>query len=210
MKLEQFRIARKEQCQKLFTSRVLFITGLIIMPALLFNPVPLFRIYQFLLFWFFAWLTGKKNNPLITLLVMLFIIAFNLLVPYGRVLYSIGVFKVTSGALINGIQRAVTLEGLIMLSRASIRQDLRLPGAFGELISESFRFFEQIIDRKGVITRKNIFTSIDQLMIELSDDNVSFVSGQVSPNKTTAKGFVLLAISIVLAWLPWTIIINNK
>jgi heptaprenyl diphosphate synthase len=168
--LERFRQARRDLYQRLFSSRALFITGLCIMPALLFNPNPLFRVLQFLFFWFLAWFTGKKNNPLITIAIILSIVFFNLLVPYGRVLFAAGVFKITAGALVMGIQRAVTLEGLIMLSRVSIRRDLRLPGGFGELIGESFRIFALIMDSRQRITRKNLIGDIDALMLELSGD----------------------------------------
>jgi hypothetical protein len=179
LKREQFRKARRACFEGFFSSRVLFITGLIIMPALLFNPNSLYRLDQFLLFWFLAWLCGKKNNPLITLLIIVFITAFNLLVPYGEVLYTLGKFRITSGALISGLTKAVTLEGLIMLSRVTIRQDLRLPGSLGRLIGDSFRIFEKITEKKGRIDRKNIAGSLDKLLFELSEEETG---GQDGPS----------------------------
>jgi heptaprenyl diphosphate synthase len=199
-KLDQFRAFRRAQYQKLFSSRALCIAGLIIMPALLFNPNTIFRVIQFLFFWFLAWLTGKKNNPLITILVMLGIVIFNLLVPYGQVLFSLGVFKVTIGALFAGIGRAVTLEALIMLSRVTIRQDLRLPGSFGELIGESFRIFALIMERKNIITRKNIAGGIDQLMIELSEAPTEAVT-ETKRHRSTAAGIVILVVVAILSWI---------
>jgi heptaprenyl diphosphate synthase len=173
-------------------------------PALVFNPSPYLRVFQFFFFWFLAWLSGKKNNPQITILVILTIILFNLLVPYGRVLFSVGVFRITSGALLAGIQRAVTLEGLIMLSRTVIRRDLRLPGAFGELIGESFRIFALIQERKNTITRKNFIESIDNLMIELSGmEEAAEVEGASLRQRSTLGGRLILAAAVILAWLPW-------
>ncbi|QQO09772.1 hypothetical protein [Breznakiella homolactica] len=204
-KLDAFRAARKERYQALFTSRALFIAGLIMMAGFLFNPSPVLRVFQFLLFWFFAWLAGKKNNPLITLLIILGIVIFNLLVPYGQVLFSIGFFKITAGALLAGIQKAVTLEGLIMLSRVSIRQDLRLPGSFGAIIGESFRIFEQITERKHIITRKNIIGGIDQLMIELSNETVPENNTEKKRQRTGAAGIIILVFAVILAWLPWVL-----
>ncbi|MDR1429675.1 MAG: hypothetical protein LBI85_05250 [Spirochaetaceae bacterium] len=206
---ERLRKARRGYYERLFSSRDLFIAGLIIMPALLFNPNPVYRLGQFLLFWFLAWLCGKKNNPLITLLIIIFIAAFNLLVPYGPVLYSIGNFKITLGALVEGIKRAVTLEGLIMLSRVTVRQDLRLPGSLGKLIGDSFRIFEEITGRKGIIDRKNIAGSLDKLLIELSDDEASGrlsharseADGKKRRNSTLA-GYCILVFAILLSWLP--------
>lgn len=189
------------------------------MPALLFNSVTLFRVVQFLFFWFLCWLAGKKNNPLITILIILGIVAFNLVPPYGRVLYSIGVFNITLDALMTGIHRAVTLEGLIMLSRVSIRPDLKIPGGFGALIGESFRFFAIIMDSKKRITRKNLMGDIDRLMIDLSreapasalpDSSVRTEfeaqppenQGAIPAVRTTTLGFIILAIVVILSWLP--------
>jgi heptaprenyl diphosphate synthase len=202
---EKFRIRRREIYENLFSARALCIAGLLIMPALLFNPNTLFRILQFFCFWFLAWLSGKKNNPLITILVMLFIVLFNLIVPYGQVLVSIGPFKITSGALMAGIHRAVTLEALIMISRLTIRRDLKIPGAFGELIGESFRIFALIMDRKQGITRKYLMGDIDRLMLELSEDGAEAPSpaGEAVLKRTGAPGFIILAVIVLLAWSPW-------
>ncbi|MDR0759010.1 MAG: hypothetical protein LBF74_02740 [Treponema sp.] len=210
-RLEHFRSRRRKVYEGLFSSRALCIAGLLTMPALLFNPNTFFRILQFFCFWFLSWLSGKKNNPLITLAIILGVVVFNLLVPYGQVLFSAGVFKITLGALMAGIHRAVTLEGLIMLSRITIRQDLRIPGGFGELIGESFRIFAVIMNSRRRITRKNLMKDIDDLMTELSGDEQAALgeeapernSAEPAPKKkTTAGGYIILAAVIILSWLP--------
>jgi heptaprenyl diphosphate synthase len=206
--LDQFRSRRRQVYEKLFSARVLFIAGFLIMPALLFNPNVLFRILQFLFFWFLAWLSGKKNNPLFTFLVILGIVIFNLIIPYGQVLFSTGIFKITSGALMTGIQRAVTLEGLIMLSRFTIRQDLKIPGFFGELIGESFRIFAVIMNQKQHITRKNLIGDIDRLMLNLSAADAS-PPAVVPASGTKPAGFVILAFVVILSWLPWAIFLTG-
>jgi heptaprenyl diphosphate synthase len=184
------------------------------MPALLFNPNPQLRLAQFLFFWLLSWLSGAKNNPLVTILIILCITVFNLFVPYGRVLYTIGIVEITSGALVMGIQRAVTLEGLIMLSRFSVRRDIHIPGRFGEMIGESFRIYALLLDRKGQITWKNIIADIDRLMIELSEgefgskaEAAQNESSNASAFRTGLAGIAILTAAVVLAWLPWTIII---
>ncbi|MDR0719527.1 MAG: hypothetical protein LBF78_07825 [Treponema sp.] len=203
----QFRLRRQAAYQKLFSARALCLAGFLIMPALLFNPLIIFRIAQFLFFWFLAWLSGKKNNPLVTLLIILGIVVFNLIVPYGRVLFSLGPFRITLGALSAGIQRAVTLEGLIMLSRVSIRQDLKIPGGLGELIGESFRMFTLITEKKQRITRKNFIGDIDNLMIELSGEGEEAAEAAPLPamdkKPRRIAGFIILAAAVLLAWLPW-------
>ncbi|GHU33970.1 membrane protein [Spirochaetia bacterium] len=184
-----------------FSSRDLCIAGLLAMPALLFNPDTMSRIYQFFLFTIYALLLHKKINAVMTIIVMLTIILFNLFIPFGTILFSIGSFRLSSGALRTGIGRAVTLEGLIMLSKASIRSDLRLPGTMGALIGESFRLFALITERKGRIRAKTIVSDIDSLMIDL---------GSINPGKTlptykirsTRTGTIILITAVLLAWLP--------
>ena len=200
---------RQEVYENLFGARALFIAGLVMMPALFFNPDLRFRIFQFLFFWLLAWLSGKKNNPVFTILVILGIVGVNLIIPYGRVLFSVGVFKITEGGLALGIHRAVTLEGLIMLSRFTIRRDLKIPGFFGELLGESFRIFAEITNRKQRITRKNFIADIDRLMLELSGDDAIPAAPQTNPGtkpRTKPAGFVILALVVVLAWLPWIVL----
>jgi len=210
------RSRRRKAYEELFSASALCITGLLVMPSLLFNPSPLFRIVQFLFFWFLCWLAGNKNNPVATILVILGIVGFNLIMPYGRVLYSVGTFNITLGALITGIHRAVTFEGLVMLSRLSIRPDLKIPGGFGALIGESFRFFALILNLKKRITRKNFMEDIDRLMTDLSRDGElqttanhftdtappPDVEGYPSKNpyRTSASGFGILAIVTAISW----------
>ncbi|GHU92799.1 hypothetical protein FACS189479_02750 [Spirochaetia bacterium] len=103
-----------------------------------------------------------------------------------------------------------------MLSRVSIRQDLRLPGFFGELVSESFGIFAQISERKHIIDRKNIAVSIDKLMIELSEISpslqgekrqASFVTQNSSAmqNSCTAAGIIILVFAVILSWVPFVL-----
>jgi heptaprenyl diphosphate synthase len=182
------------------------------MPALLFNPSLAGRAVQFLFFWALVLLAGKKSNFPATLLVILGIVFFNLLFPYGEVLFSIGPFlKVSAGALEAGLRRAITLEGLFMLSRLTVRPNLRLPGGFGELIGESFRILAVLTEKKRAISVKNLFSGIDSLMLELSAlDAAGNAPGAAARDKAEKPhvfpGFlpiIIIAAVVVLAWLPW-------
>ncbi|MDR2499569.1 MAG: hypothetical protein LBD37_00630 [Treponema sp.] len=199
---EQRRAARQDRYERLFSSTALGAAGLIIMPALLVNPGALSRAAQFLYFWFLSWLAGKKNHPLRIVLALLVIILFNLIIPYGRLILSLGPFPITAGALNQGIRRAVTLEGLIMASRLTIRPDLRLPGAFGELIGESFRVFGQIMARTKPVDPKDIVGSIDDLLIELSGNLPPGGTEAPPAKRRAARGYLVLAAALLLAWAP--------
>jgi heptaprenyl diphosphate synthase len=199
---EAFRRKRQNLCESIFSSRELCFAGILMTPALVFNPDPYLRSLQFLFFLFLVWFAGKKNNILVTLAVILGIVAFNLLAPYGRVLFSIGGFRITEGALRGGIQRAATLEGLILLSRFAIRKDLRLPGSLGSLVGESFRILALIQERSNTISRKNFSADIDALLIELSaTEPPAVVSGEAPRSGSPAAGRIILVAAVILSWM---------
>jgi len=191
-------VNRREVYESIFSARALFIAALLIMPSLLFNPSTEGRVVQFLFFWLLVWLSGKKSRPVLTLLVIAGIVAFNLIVPYGRVLFSIGAFNVTSGALRAGVHRAVTLEALVMLSKASVRQDLKIPGAFGEILGDSLRIFSVMADRKYRITGKTFFAGIDSLLLELSEEEIP--QNAARDTRTKPVGYIVLAVAVVVSW----------
>jgi len=205
-------VGRIEIYENNFSAKSLFFSGLIIMPALLFNPDTGYRIIQFLFFMFLAFLSGKKINAPFTIIVIFFIVVFNLSVPYGRILCAIGPFKITSGALETGIRRAVTFQALVLLSKASVRNDLKISGAFGELLAESLRIFSLLMNRIYLKpekentpqktfflrNRKNIITEIDNLMLELSGEKIQEFS--VMEKKTKTIGFIILIFAVALSW----------
>jgi heptaprenyl diphosphate synthase len=189
------------------SSRDLFIAGLIMVPSLVFNPSTWGRVVQFLLFWTFSALIGRKNNTLTTILMVFGIIFFNLLAPYGQVLWSFGIFKLTKGALLTGIRRAATVQGLFMLSKACIDRELHIPGKFGSLISTSFRIFaflgqrgEYLKKRGELKNREKIIDRIDALLFEL--DGLPENSETGSASRSRRRDVVVLCISVVLSWTP--------
>jgi heptaprenyl diphosphate synthase len=131
----------------------------------------------------------------------MFIIAFNLIIPYGRVLFSAGIIKITSGALKAGVHRAFTLQSFVMLSKVTIRKDLKIPGAFGELLCESLQIFSSITDKKIKIPKNNVLTEIDNLMLELSD--ATLPAPEEKAVKTKPAGYVILAFAVIISWLPY-------
>jgi heptaprenyl diphosphate synthase len=204
---KNFLSSRREWCERRFSSAALFTAGLCAMPALLFNPSLPGRTVQFLLFWVLVLLSGRKHKPLAALLVILSIVFFNLLFPYGEVLFLIGPLRISSGALEAGLRRAMTLEGLFMLSRLTIRQDLRLPGGFGELIGESFRILALLMERKNALRAKDLIGGIDELLLELSVPETAVNAPVVQDKAEKGKpkffpDFLILAALVVLAWLP--------
>ena len=192
-------MSRLEVYENIFSAKALAVAGLLIMPALLFIPSTGYRCFQFALLCLLVLLSGKKINFLIMFPIIMFIIVFNLIIPYGRVLFSFGVFKITSGALKAGVHRAFTLQSFVMLSNLAIRRDLKIPGVFGELLCESLHMFSVIMNKKYVIPKKNVLVEIDNLMLELS--NVTLPAPDEKIIKTKPAGFVILVFIVVFFWL---------
>jgi len=168
MNTDHGRLRRQDWGLALFASRDLFLAGVLVLPAFLFNPSTEARSVQFLIFWAYVWLLGKRNSALATLVIMLGIVLFNLIVPYGRVLAHLGPFRITQGALLGGLEKALTVEGLVLVSKASIRSDLRLPGSLGFLISDAFRLLERMTEKRPGIKWRDPVAGLDRLLLDLS------------------------------------------
>jgi len=96
--------------------------------------------------------TAKKKRRikiLPPLLVFISIVLFSLLQPYGRVLFSIFSFDITSGALISGLRKAFILTGMVVLSRLFIKTSFKLPGKPGLFMNRVFQYL-------GLLTQKHI------------------------------------------------------
>jgi heptaprenyl diphosphate synthase len=178
-------------------SVVLFGAGLLMAVIFILSPLPA-RAAQFLLFCVLARLMGKKINPLITLAVMAGIVFFNLLAPYGKVLAVLGPLRITQGSLFAGMEKALTLEGLLMLSRACIARDLRLPGTIGFLLGESLRILELMRHKKGLIRRGRVIAGIDRMIQDIeAGDSTEPDAPRAAPQRS-AKSILLLSAVILL------------
>jgi len=203
--LPEFTSIQKQRRNELFNADELLIAGLLMALIFLLNRSLPCRVVQFFFFCLLAGLSGKKLNPFATLIFMAGIVFFNLLAPYGRVLAVFGPLRVTQGSLFAGLEKALILEGLLMLSRACIKSDLKLPGTIGSLLGESLRILELMREKKGIrllqkpIRRGHIIAGIDRLMLEIEAANVN--ETEKTPRRKpqrNVKGILLLCVIILL------------
>jgi heptaprenyl diphosphate synthase len=172
------------QWDRRFAGPELIVAGFIALLLFLLNPSTIGRFLQFLFFWLCAWASGRKNNPFITLSVVLGVILVNLLVPYGRVLAELGPLHITAGSLEGGLRKGFTLEGLIMLSSAVIRGKTSgsLPtwlkgksrpamlghlAVFGRFLGESLAIFSVLQESRGRVRPGHLIEDVDGLLFEL-------------------------------------------
>jgi heptaprenyl diphosphate synthase len=207
---EERRLRRGRRWNELFNADELFVAGLLMAFFFLFNRSLECRVIHFLFFCLLAWLSGKKNNVFVTVLVMAGIVFFNLLAPYGKVLTigasafggaatfgGAGWLRITQGSLLSGLDKALTLTGLLMLSRACggsacVKSNLKLPGFVGSLLGESFRLLELMRDRVKLINRKNIAAEIDAMLLEMDAAHTGDQEDTSKP-KRSIKNILLLS-----------------
>jgi len=193
------RQRRSRRWDGLFNADELFVAGLLMALVFLHDRSLPGILTQFLFFCMLVWVSGRRNNYLVTAMFIAGIVFFNLLVPHGRVLLSLGPLQITQGSLFVGLERAVTLSGLMMLSRVCVRSDLRLPGAIGSLLAEALRMLEMMRGKmSGLrgIGRGRLIAAIDGIMLEAETSKP--VSLPVEKTRRSAKGILLLATMVVL------------
>lgn len=163
-KTKAARDARRFRFEQIFEPWQIAAAGLVV--AILFILEKNLAVKLGLLVFFIAaaYLAGKPFSLWTTLAVSAGIIAANLLVPSGKVLFQIGPLAITQFALTDGIAKAITFEGLMFLSKASIMRGLRIPGTLGNIVSSSFLYYDRIIEYKGKIHASSLSADVDGMM----------------------------------------------
>lgn len=178
-----------------------FTAGLISMVLYIFVDDPLLRIIQVVILGVLCSLSGKRLLYGYFLFMMASVTFFNILVPQGRVLFQIGSFAVTQGALMTGIYRGSTIIGLVFISLFSIRRDLYIPGRFGTLVGLTLRYFEHIYDFRRGLKLSALAQRADQVLYELSSDPDIEIEPNDRPKRLPTLGDVpiILLISVFMA-----------
>ena len=203
----------------MFNANELAITGLCMLPALLFNSDTIGRVFQCLFFMFLAWLSGKKINFVFTAFVVFFIVFFNLFLPYGEVIFTLASFNITAGALFGGIRRAMTLTGLLMLSRFCIRWDFanfsfNKTGTLGEVIAGSFKVFSILGEKKFSIKKNKWIEGIDNILLSITSSSGVIKKEHKGEQKkaplrsSRVVSRLLLLSFLVIAWIPFFLALN--
>jgi heptaprenyl diphosphate synthase len=221
---EQRRRLRRGRWDRRFNDSDLMLAGFAALLLFLCNPSTPGRAVQFLLFWFCAWASGKKNRPLLTLSVIAGVVLVNLLAPYGRVLAELGPLSITAGSLDGGLRKGITLEGLLMLSAAVIRgRTAGFPergagadgprvrrlyrsiqgriAAFCRLLAESLAVFTVLNEGRGRIRPGRFVEDLDRLLRDTLDAPPRNSAAPI-PEDRKAGGRPLLALGLLAAAAP--------
>ncbi|PKL24026.1 MAG: hypothetical protein CVV47_12250 [Spirochaetae bacterium HGW-Spirochaetae-3] len=167
------RPERRERWESSFDPARLAIAGVALSALLLFQPTLAGRVAMLVGAAVAAWSSGRRLSPLTTAIVMASIVGANLLVPIGRVVASVGPFRVTETALTAGLGKAVTFEALMFISKACLGPGLRLPGRFGEFFAEALRGYDRILEHKSSVRISGFIKSIDEILVSVYDGAAS-------------------------------------
>jgi len=158
------RRARWEAC---FDPSRLALTGVALSVILVFQPALAGRIAILASAMAAALLSGRRVSLVMTTVVMAGIIGANLLVPLGRKLAEWGPVVITELALLEGIEKAVTFEALIMISKACLGSSFRLPGKFGRFFAEGLRTYDRFLEKRKTVRLASPMKDIDEILFSV-------------------------------------------
>ncbi|MBI9101088.1 MAG: hypothetical protein JEY99_01640 [Spirochaetales bacterium] len=159
-----------------------FFCGLVIMFGFVLQENLYVRLVQVIVFTLISIFSGRQYKPLPVLIMLLTVTLLNVLSPNGKILFSLGNFTVTSGALERGFFKGLLLAGLIVISRSFISSRLILPGRWGRLLGETFWYFELLTENRGIFNPRNPIRSVDKMLLMLSSKDVGLPKKLIADN----------------------------
>lgn len=180
--------------------------GALLLPVLVFQPHWQAQLALTLLFGVLAVGAGKRVSFGYFSFLAASITAFNLITPFGKVLWQVGPWALTEGALFDGLAKGISLVGLVFVSLFSVSRHLRLPGKFGGLLARTFLYYEMLLSHRKSLKLRSLVISIDRLLERLYDPAHPLPEPEPAPKiGTTALGWLVmgLTLSAGLALLFW-------
>ncbi len=187
------------------------IQGVLSFPLFWLLQTPLALLLATIYWAWIATLSGRRINFLHFFFFVLSVALLNLYPPTGRVLWDPpGFFVVTSVSLVNALNKSFRLIGVVYLSLASVSPDLELPGKIGFYWKYIFEALNQILQKKEGLSRKNLLTDIDALLLKLEEtlwNSPSFEKKKEASAPALKKS---ITIAIVIFFLNWLIFFVNR
>ena len=143
------------------------ITGITLLAALLFIPGLPAKAVIFCAGLILCLAEKQKIHWIPLYVSTLGIVVCHLFIPIGKELFSIGNFPLTSGALLNGLEKAVVLQAMIFISRWTLQVRIKIPGLLGMMLDDSLYIFKQLLEFKHKIQPRHLIASIDELLLGL-------------------------------------------
>lgn len=164
-----------------FSPPVRLLWGSILMPLLIFQPHWSHHLVLTVLFGVLAAMAGKRVNLAYFAFLAGSIAFFNLLTPMGKVLWRLGPFVLTQGALDEGLSKGLGIVGLVFISLFSVSRNLRLPGHLGGLLARMFFYYQKLLEERKSLRLGALVMSVDRLLERIYRPGESPDAGPDSP-----------------------------
>ncbi len=192
------------------------VMGLIFMPAFLLQESILIRSVQLAVIVLLYVLGGGKFRILPNLMLVAGIITAYLIRPAGIVLFNIGGFPVTKGALLPGVSRSLLIIGLIYISRLSVSSRLSFNSAAGNLLGRVFFYFEAITENQNAFPYRYVYRKNgDKKIISYLDDLLLSVekrgnSKEIIDNRVPESNLYIFLSVILVTALSYVILLYKQ
>jgi len=168
-------------------SNINFITGITLIFPYIQTDSLIIKLFLFIILLFLVLLSGKKIPVKRLLILSASITIFQILIPFGEVLFTIRKLQVTEGSLINGINKSLTFTGLILISLSSVSSSLSFPGKQGILLKKTLFYFEILFSSKEKLSsEKGIINKLDLYLDNIFFGNIK-AENKISKNTTELK-----------------------
>ena len=202
------RAMRRDGALRFFSPGPMALAGVAVMAAFLYMGNLPAKALMLVLFALAAAALGKRISLFVTITVTAGIVIANLLIPSGKILGSFLGLRITEGALLEGLQRAITFEGLMFISKASIMPGLNLPGRLGAIVAAAFGYYERVLEYKGKIRPSAVAIDADALMLRVWEaapqaaaaHTASVKESQPGDRIRKTAGMALLILAVLAAW----------
>lgn len=138
-----------------------------------------------LFFFLLSQILKRRVNFCISFFLVIGITFFSMLTPNGKILFSIGNFNFTQGALLDGLYRSGMLLMISFLSKVLVASNIKFPGKFGSFLNDVFSIYEKLSSIKFIkeeniniplkSSNKEKFNSIFQNLINQIDEKLIFI-----------------------------------
>ena len=147
---------------------------------------------------------GKRIRLLPNIILFLTVTALHCFQPFGKVLFTIGDFPFTEGAIHTGLFRSATLIGLVYLSRLCVRPSIAFPGKAGRVLSAALRDFERLTAGSRPAL-SNFWVSLDTILaaVWLAPQNAGNVTADTRFRLRQAVPGLLIVFFTWAAYIYW-------
>lgn len=182
-------------------STLRLISGAFLIAGLIISQSLTLRVSITIFFIILASSSGRRFRLLPNLILLISISLAHTLSPNGLVLFSIGNFPITLGALTIGANKALLLISFIYASHYMMSSRPQIPGKLGALISLQFYYFDRLTTNWSLIEKKKPFIgAIDQLLLNI-DTHAQDVKAKVNKEKLVEKKDIIVHLAHIFIML---------